>query len=71
MGMIILYYGGDFMACEECSKCWFNYVEKCEGQEENYDENVCKKKEIEKSQIDEEEKPIQSVESTKQEILLT
>lgn len=31
------------MACEECSKCWFNYIEECEGQE-NYRENKCMKR---------------------------
>jgi hypothetical protein len=55
MEKLIIYSGGDFMACEECTKCWFNYVEKCEGQEENYDEKVCKKKIIEKSQINKDE----------------
>lgn len=54
MESIILYCGGDFMACEECTKCWFNYVEKCEGQEEKYEENICKKKIIDKSQMIEE-----------------
>ena len=49
------YYGGGFMTCEECTKCWFNYIEKCEGQEANYDENICKKKILEKSQITKEE----------------
>jgi hypothetical protein len=33
------------MACDECSKCWFNYIEECEGQED-YKEDVCKKKNI-------------------------
>lgn len=33
------------MACEECSKCWFNYIEECEGQE-IYKEDDCKKKSI-------------------------
>jgi hypothetical protein len=31
------------MACDECSKCWFNYIEECEGQED-YKEDACKKK---------------------------
>ena len=39
------YKRGDFMASEECSKCWFRYIEECDGQE-NFKEDDCKKKNI-------------------------
>jgi hypothetical protein len=45
-----MYCGGVFMACKECTNCWFKFIDKCEGQEVNYDENICKKKMIDKMQ---------------------
>jgi hypothetical protein len=34
-----------FMICEECSKCWLNYIEDCEGMELFFEEN-CKKRKL-------------------------
>jgi hypothetical protein len=36
------------MACNECEKCWLNYIEDCKGQE-NYSEKACKKKKREEN----------------------
>lgn len=31
------------MTSEECAKCWFNYIQECDGQE-NFKEDDCMKK---------------------------
>lgn len=40
------------MACDECSKCWFNYIEECEGQD-NFRKDKCKKQKMQKEVVDE------------------
>lgn len=34
------------MTCEECSKCWFNYIEECGGQSGSFKKNKCKKQSL-------------------------
>jgi len=38
------------MVCDECSKCWFNYIEECEGQHK-FKEDKCRKLKIQKEGI--------------------
>ena len=40
------------MKCEECSKCWLNYIEKCDGQEV-FKEDKCKKNLVNKNAVQE------------------
>jgi hypothetical protein len=42
--------GDDFIMCEECTKCWLNYIEDCRGMEIFVEENCKKRKLVKKSE---------------------